>query len=390
MKKYFTLFILFITFTGSSQAQAVDWKLQQRINQQIADSNWGEWFQGVYYNNTSQRWIETLLIILGCVIVGKFLYLLLSKFLKALTSKTKSKLDDILVDMLEEPIVFAIVLTGIWYAFDRLIFTEGVAKFIDHAFVITYTLNITWLIARTVDALIKNYLVPLAEKSSSSLDDQMLPIVRKGLRAVIWIMGVIMGLNNAGFDVAALIAGLGIGGLALALAAQDTVKNIFGGIMIFLDKPFKIGDRIKINGYDGTITEIGIRSTRLVTLEGRKVTMPNHVFAENPVENITAEPSRKVVSVLGLTYDTTDASIQSAIDILKEIAALNDNLEKDVVAAFTGFGDFSLNITYVYYIKAGLDYFQIQNEMNLEILKRFNEAKLDFAFPTQTIIHKPA
>ncbi len=120
-----------------------------------------------------------------------------------------------------------------------------------------------------MDAVVEEYVVPIAEKSESDFDDQVLPIMRKGIRAVIWIMGIIIGMDNLGIDITAMIAGLGIGGLALALAAQDMVKNIFGGIMIFLDKPFKIGERIQIDGFDGTVEEVGLRSTRVRTLEGR-------------------------------------------------------------------------------------------------------------------------
>ena len=136
------------------------------------------------------------------------------------------------------------------------------------------------------------------------MDDQLLPVVRKGLRATIWILGILVALNNAGYNVGALLAGLGIGGLALAMAAKDTVANIFGGVTIFTDKPFKINERIKLGGFDGTITEIGIRSTRLKTLEGRVVTIPNAKFTGGMVENVSMEPSRKVVLNLGLVYDT--------------------------------------------------------------------------------------
>ncbi|MCB0410493.1 MAG: mechanosensitive ion channel, partial [Flavobacteriales bacterium] len=222
-----------------------------------------------FYHNTVGDWFISLLIILGAVIVGKILYWFFGKVVKQLTSKTKTRLDDILVDMIEEPIVLAITIAGLWVGLHRLEFTDWWQIWMGKIYHILLAINITWFIARLVDAIIEEYVVPLTEKTESDLDDQILPIVKKGLRSVIWILGVIVALNNAGYDVGALIAGLGIGGLALAMAAKDSVSNIFGGIMVFTDKPFKVGDRIKIGGYDGVITEIGIRTSRLRTLEGR-------------------------------------------------------------------------------------------------------------------------
>ena len=128
-----------------------------------------------------------------------------------------------------------------------------------------------------------------------------------------------MALKNAGVDVGTLIASLGIGGLAFALAAQDTIKNIFGGITIFTDRPFRIGDRIKVDGFDGIIEDIGVRSTRLRTLDRCLVTIPNYKIVEASVENVSEEPMRRIVSKLGLTYSTTPEKMKEAIDILKNM-----------------------------------------------------------------------
>ena len=245
------------------------------------------------------------------------------------------------------------------------------------------------MISRILDALVEEYVVPLTEKSESDFDDQVLPIMRKGIRAVIWIMGIIIGMDNLGIDITAMIAGLGIGGLALALAAQDMVKNIFGGIMIFLDKPFKIGERIQIDGFDGTVEEVGLRSTRVRTLEGRLLIINNSTFSDNTVVNVSAEHTRKVVLNLGMTYDTTPEQMQQSMDILKEIVIAHPAIEtEDASIGFNAYGDFALGILFVYRIKKEGDILQTQTEINLEILNRFNAEGLEFAFPTQTIFKK--
>lgn len=347
-----------------------------------------EFLNKSFYGNTISSWAISMGILIGAIIVAKICYWAIGKYLKKITAKTKSNLDDLLVDKLEEPVVYGIGILGFYWGFHRLTFGLNVDNFFAHVFTFIFTLNVTWLIVRTIDAIIVEYLSPMVSKSDSDLDDQLLPLLRKLFKIILWSLGIVIGLNNVGFDVGAVIAGLGIGGLALALAAQDTVKNIFGGIMVYVDKPFKVGDRIQIHGYDGVVEEVGIRSTRLRTLEGRLVTLPNAHFSDEAVENVTLEPSRKVVINLGLTYETTPEKMQLALEILKEISTDNPDLEENHLVSFNNWGDFSMGIMYIYFIKPTSDILQTQTEINMAILKRFNAEGLDFAYPTQMIYKK--
>jgi len=347
-------------------------------------------FDQIFYNNPVSDWLISLSIIIGALVIGKLLYWIIRKYVKKITANTSTRLDDIIIDMVEEPLIFAIVLAGIWFGLKRLDFSEIVRLWISRAYSILIVFNIAWMLNRLIDALLTEYIVPLVEKSKSELDDQLLPIFRKAIKLIIWIVAIIVAINNAGYNVGAILAGLGIGGLAFALAAQDTISNLFGGFTIIADKPFKINDRIKIIGYDGSIKEIGIRSTRLQTLEGRTVIIPNSNFANNPIENVTSEPSRKVVLNLGLTYDANADQMEIAIKLLKEIVANNENVRDNLLVSFNGFGDFALNIFFAYYIKKRADILETQTEMNLAILKKFGEHNLEFAFPSQTIYTKPA
>ena len=199
-----------------------------------------------YYHNTVLEWLIALGIILGGVIVAKILYWFTSTVIKKITAKTKTQLDDLLVDKLEKPVIFIVIIAAYYWAISYLNFPtgpggeiKGMEKFLFKLATFAIVIDITWMISRILDAVIEEYVVPLTEKSESDFDDQVLPIMRKGIRAVIWTMGIIIGMDNLGIDITAMIAGLGIGGLALALAAQDMVKNIFGGIMIFLDKDIR-------------------------------------------------------------------------------------------------------------------------------------------------------
>jgi len=347
-----------------------------------------DFLQKTYYGNTVLDWLIALAIIVGALLVGKALYWIFGNIVKQFTKKTKTRLDDIVIDMIEEPIVFIVTIAGVWYGINRLELPETAERWLGNIIQFLIILTIAWLITRLLDSFYKEYVVPLVSKTETDLDDQLLPILQKGTKLTVWSVGTIVALNNAGYDVGALIAGLGIGGLALAMAARDTVSNVFGGLTIFADRPFKLHDRIQIAGFDGFIRDIGVRSTRLETLEGRLVTIPNSKFSDTPVENVSLEPSRKVVSNLGLTYDTTPEQMKRAMEILQDIVAQNDSAEDKVLVSFNAFGDSAMNILFIYYIKSDADILGTQTHINMEILTRFTAEELEFAFPTQTLYNK--
>lgn len=344
-----------------------------------------EFLDTIFMGNPLREWGVALAWLLGGVVVGRLIYRWFSRRVKALTARTASDVDDLIVDQIEEPIALAVVLLGAWFGYDHLHFGEGVDTFMEHVFSIAVALDVTWLAARLIDAVVGNFLSHISDRSESKMVGQVAPILQKTLRATVWVLGVIMALNNAGYDVGALLAGVGIGGLAMAMAAKDFVANIFGGITVFVDKPFVVGDRVQVAGIDGTVQEIGIRSTRIKTLAGRLVTIPNHKFTDGVVENVTAEPARKVRLNLGLTYDTTPEQIEHACAILEEIIVAHVGTQDNTTVWFSGFGDFSLNVSAIYYVLKEADVTLTPGAINLEILRRFNAEGLEFAFPTQTI-----
>jgi len=351
-----------------------------------------EFFSEIYYGNTITDWCIAFAILLGSFILTKLFYWVFSNVIKKITARTKSTVDDVLVNKLEKPIIYFIIILGYWIAVHWLNSSEWPENILPNLEKIAYlalVFNLTSVVSRVIDALISEVIMPITEKTESEFDDQLIPVIRKGIKAIIWVLGIIIGLDNIGFDIAAMIAGLGIGGLALALAAQDSIKNIFAGVMIFLDKPFKMKDRIQINGFDGIVEEVGIRSTRIRTLEGRIVTIPNCTFTDNSVINVTSQPALKIKLNLGLTYDTDEVRMQKALDIIGEIVSDNRELiEENYYAGFNQFGDFSLNILFIYYIRPDAHWLDSQTVVSKEILKRFNAENLEFAFPTQTIFKK--
>ncbi|MDD4968889.1 MAG: mechanosensitive ion channel family protein [Paludibacter sp.] len=341
-----------------------------------------------FYGNSLHDWLISLIIIAAAFLLNKIIVLLNKHVIQRLTSKTKNRLDDILFKMLEAPVLLGVILFAIWIAAKRLELGAPVEKAIYLSFRVLTVINITWFVARLVNALLEEYIAPKAADKNTMkyLDNHLMSILRRAVLAIIWSFGIIMALNNVGVNVGTLIAGLSIGGLAFALAAQDTIKNIYGGFTIFTDRPFRIGDRIKVDGFDGFVEEIGIRSTRIRTLEKRLVTIPNFKLVEASVENISEEPLRRVLLKLGLTYNTSPVKMNEAMAILKDMPNRVENVEtKDIMVAFTDFTEYSLVITFVYFITKDADVMETPTKVNSEILSAFNAAGLQFAFPTQTL-----
>lgn len=339
------------------------------------------------FHNDLWQWLISLLIVLGGWLVVKVLLWLSRNFFMRIASRTETKIDDIIFGEAEKPIVLAVILFSLWVALRRLALPEKVDTATDYSYRVLIIINVCWFLTRIIEGVIQEYLIPLADRSDR-IDNNAVRLFRRFVCWLVWILGTLTALNNVGVNVGALLAGLGIGGMALALAAQDTIKNIFAGLVIFADRPFRIGDRIKVNDYEGYVEDIGIRSVRLRMLNRQRLTLSCSTVADAAIVNVTAEPARRIYVNLGLTYDTTPERMELALDILKGIPDVVTKIERESYAYFMNYGDFSLNLRYIYDIKSGMDYYETQSEVNLCILTEFNRNGLDFAFPTQTLYVK--
>lgn len=338
--------------------------------------------------NTLENWGISIIIVLGAIIIMKIVSLINKKILYKITRKTQSKLDDIVYDSLESPILFGIILLGVWIAFHRLEFSDNLVKAVDGAYRILVVLNITWFFNRLLNSLIDVYWSNPSDNSSKTRKQtaKMMPVIKRTMLVIVWIIGIITALSNVGVNISALLGTLGIGGIAFALAAQDTVKNIFGAFTILTDRPFNIGDTVRIDSFEGTIIDVGIRSTKMRNYDKRIITFPNYKIMDASLINISAEPMRRVVTKLGLTYDTKPEKMKEALDILREIPnRVEFASTKDVVANFTEFADSALVITFIFFIEKKGNNAKVTSDVNMEILTAFNNAGLNFAFPSQTI-----
>jgi MscS family membrane protein len=243
------------------------------------------------------------------------------------------------------------------------------------------------LLYRAVD-LLAAWMRSKAQESETKLDDQLVPLVQRALKVAVVLVGIVFVLQNLNVDVASLLAGLGIGGLAFALAAKDTVSNLFGSITIFLDKPFAIGDWVSVAGVEGVVEEVGFRSTRVRTFYSSLVSIPNSKFTEAVVDNFGLRQYRRCSIRLGVAYDTTPDQMEAFCNGIRAIIKSHPATRKDCFEVhFCEFGDFSLNIMVYFFfeVPSWTDELRSRHEIYLDFLRVARDLGVGFAFPTQTL-----
>jgi len=363
-------------------------------------------------SNELWRWAALLGLLLGALIVGKILSFFLKRRGGDIKASGRGQFLGTLLESLAGPVnvllVSAALYTGGYILQTTQVSTQTdgaeAVKVCELKFLIELPIwlkvcealavvALGWFTFRLVD-LIEVVLSKWTSKTETTLDDQLVPLIRKALRIFVVVVVALFVIQNV-FEqqIGPLVAGLGIGGLAFALAARDLLANLFGSVTIFSDRPFQLGDRIKIAGHDGMVEEVGFRSTRIRTLMGHQVVVPNSVVANEAVENIGRRPFLKRVMEIGVTYDTGPEKLQRAVEIIRQMLdARSDHFPDDMPARvyFSEFGASSLNIVVYYWYTPPdwWDYLAFNHDFNVELLRRFNEEGIEFAFPTQTVYVK--
>ncbi|MBT8349849.1 MAG: mechanosensitive ion channel family protein [Deltaproteobacteria bacterium] len=286
------------------------------------------------------------------------------------------------------PIRLLLITLGIYLAKEFLSFPPSAERFTDVIINVLGTLTVVIFLYRLIELLVLE-LAKFAEREDNLLDKSFVQMMRMIARIIVIVVGSIYLMRAiSGKPLSALLAGLGIGGLALALAAQDTLKNFFGSIMIMLDKPFSVGQRITLGDIDGNVENIGFRSTRVRTLTGHLVTIPNEKLAVDSIENIGRRRSIRRLTYITITYDTPPEKVEKAVSIIREILDNHEGMDPDSPpwVYFNEFNDTSLNILmiYRYFPPNYKDYLKFSEWVNLEIMRRFEAEGIEFAFPTST------
>lgn len=340
------------------------------------------------WGNNMVQYLLFVGIVVGAFIGAKIVYFLFSKIFKALTSKTKTQLDDILVHSLQGPVILAIIVAGIQFGLSFLTIVESTRIIFVQILGAIVIVNVAWFVARALNGTLKSYVAPLANTNSKKNAATVYPLMKKLVNVLVWSIAAIVVLQHFGIQVTGLVAGLGIGGLAFALAAQDILSNLFGGAALLTDKPFEVGDRIKVAGQDGIAKKIGLRSTVIQTFDGTHVVMPNKIIADSVMENVSREKMRRIKFILGVEYSTSTVKMLKAKKILADIVKKNKSTDDESLVYFLSFGDSSLNLQLIYWISDLTRIFQAQDEVNFAIKKAFEKEKIEFAYPSQTLYLK--
>jgi MscS family membrane protein len=338
------------------------------------------------WGNELWKYLFSLLYIFLAFYVAKLVDYLTRVWLKKWAERTETKFDDLLLELLRGPVkvvVFVILLhvgLGVfdWPATFETVLSQGLK--------IIVAVSLTYMLLKFIDLLMGYWKQRSGEDQEKLVDEQLLPIIRKTLKAFVVVVATLVTAQNMGVNITGLIASLGIGGLAVALAAQDTLANIFGAVAIFLDKPFRVGDRIQLDAVDGVVETIGLRSTRVRNLDGHLIAIPNKTVGNATITNVTCRPNIRTLMNLSVTYDTPASKVQRAVDILNEIYKAHP-MTQDVLISFNKFADAWLNLFVIHWWN-GTDYKAYlagMQELNLTIKQRFDAEKIDFAFPTQTL-----
>ncbi len=289
----------------------------------------------------------------------------------------------------EKPISWVFISTLSFATLEYLAMPETFARYFGLFLKLLMTYNVIRVCYMAAEAL-GEAMIEWAKKTDTHFDDQLAPFASRTLKVMVIIIGVLIGLQNFGVNVTALLAGLGIGGVALAFAAQDTVANVFGTITIILDRPFKLGDHIKAGDTEGTIEEVGFRSTRIRTFYNSVVNIPNSVMAKEKIDNMSERNGWvRFRHILGFTYDATTEQLGTFSEQLRSELLQDPTIDRDRVAVnFNAFGDSSLNVlvNFHYHLNEGdSDVIRINSYLNL-ISKVAANKKLSFAFPTRTLL----
>lgn len=331
-----------------------------------------------------------LLLILGFLVFwlsNKLVFWLLKRFEKVFIRFSHDTLNQDFLK-LSRPTALLMVFYGVEYYIPILQFGININSFLIKGLEIAQIILWIYVFLQIVALLISIY-KQFSQKTESKLDDQLVPILNRLFKVLIVFFGVLKMLTVFGVDTTTVIAGASIGGLAIALASQDTVKNLIGTFMIFIDKPFQIGDWIIGGGVEGTVEEVGFRSTRIRAADTSIFTIPNSMLSEIVINNMGLRKYRRYRTNLGLRYDTPVELIEAFVAGIRKLIELHpETLTESYNVELTGFGDSALEIlvnTYFLSLEWGVEQ-SSKHRLHIAIIKLANELGVDFAFPSQTVM----
>lgn len=336
--------------------------------------------------------LKALFIIIAIVMFRHFITNIIIKIIRKITEKYKLKNIALIIDSIERPLLNFFAYTAVYIALLVIPFNISVYSFINSVYRACIIITVTHCLLSIVNAysgVLANSYMNDAIDGKTQMSKTIFPILSKLIKAVIIIIAVVAIAVEFNFkQLSSILAGLGIGGAAVALASQDLIKNFFGGFVILTDKSFSVGDWIKVDSFEGTVEELGLRSTKIRTVEKEIVIIPNSRFADREVVNYSFRENRRVNFTLGVVYGTSSEKIKSAIEKIKNMLINHPMVKEDSsLVRLSNFGTSSLEIAVQYLTKTTNydEYMEIKQDINFKIIELFNDEKIEFAFPSMSV-----
>lgn len=345
-----------------------------------------DFMQIIFWNNPLSDW----LIALGIFFASWLALIIFKAFivsrLKKLSQKTKTQIDDMAIDALDSVNTRFYILISAYAGMQFLVLSNRIMQCAYYIFLIVVVYYAIKFACRLIDFGAD----AIIEKRKEAQEAFGIISFMSGLfKVILWFGAIVLLLSNLGYNVTSLIAGLGIGGIAVALALQNILGDLFSSLAIFLDKPFKVGDFIVMGEHTGTVKKIGIKTTRLQALQGEEIVVPNNELTNSKVQNFGVMQKRRAVFTVGVAYSTPKEKLEKIPQMIREIIEDLKRTEVDRIH-FKSFGDSSLVFEIVFYVNSGAyaDYMDVQQAINLGIVKTFEKEKIEIAFPTRTVYLK--
>ena len=338
--------------------------------------------ENTFLGNTVLDYVICLGIALGGFIVLKIVQFFLTKYLKVWSAKTKTSADDFVINAIQKTILPLLYFGVIYLGINTLELQESFKNVLDILLMAIITISV----ARLAIALITQAFSVYQRRRENVALEKSLHGILKVAEIIIWGLALTVFLDNLGFKISAVLAGLGIGGVAVALAAQAVLKDLFSYFAILFDRPFEIGDFIITDEYLGVIEHIGIKTTRIRSLGGEQLIFSNTDLTSTRLRNYKRMEQRRISFKLGVTYQTPGEKLKKIPGMIEQIIRGIKDTTFDR-SHFSSYGDFSLNFEIVYYI-LGADYnkyMDIQQDINFAIKEAFEKENIEFAYPTQTL-----
>jgi len=331
--------------------------------------------------------LVSLGILAGFVIVGKGLIILIDKVIRQFTQKTETVLDDLILAAVEKPAYYLIILWGAYIAFHRLKLElkQGIFDLADSVVFVIAIAFVVKLVYDVINALLEWYGITSAEKGRDEIGKTVIPLVKKLVKIFTILSGIIVVLDHFHYSISSLVAALGVSSLAVGLAAKDTLTNMISGFIIMADRPFRLGDRIETDGKSGDVVEIGIRSTKVRTLENNILIIPNTKLVDNVVLNQAyPEYSQTHFFKVGVEYGSDVEKVKKALlDAAHEVTDILDDPAPQVY--FTEHGESALIFQMMYRVPQYVLRWSVQDKVNTAANRRFTEEGINLAYPTRTV-----